>query len=685
MELEPIKLTKKLLTKIKPEDIIFGEFAGFGAMGAAGTARFFTLDGDTLRFYLAESDPETENTLSALDDTVHFLQKAEEDGILIGARGGFGNRVFRKKSIKLLRDDDNMQFLYKKGKKTYKIPTSVVGVYNTCASEIAEREVSNDALEKYANEYQSYMTKTEVVFFVMYRDQLNWYDEKHYNWFNCSPLDYYNAIKYIQYLEEDEDLADTFEYYTEKRALEIYRLKYVVDKIGWNKLNHTVAKMIRAKDYDLFARLSREVGQNLFELYTTVETIKPIKPNVGRAEGMKFESLTRLSAQDRMGTAGVRAQRMLEIEEMCERPVLVDFNKEERTKIINSIFKMKDRELWEDTAGFGFFIANFLFNEDRWAFSEILPAVVYFLEKLNDSPEDDGTLSEIYWLCSEVLERVSSTISEDKGVQKNYRDLLFKLYWPRVGALWPILHRGEFEFKISDGKRRDFDDAVNYILGLDDIAERVPEIKQFFDKYIDGEAYLTGKEMPVLIWRAFEEKLKTLTPEEKFRVIMEEAPNEDFERYLRFPRTVEDAKVIMDELMRTDEDAWLLAEGRWEAIKNIIETPNFKKVGEFILNYLVDNFDELTKVLAGDLKEGEKNLPIVVEELFEAACEGISKPEEMKPLLELYKKVSEYPVEQENLEFALDETKNHLRILEFQDKTLTPLFKKPFEVKAQDR
>ena len=47
MELEPIKLTKKLLTKIKPEDIIFGEFAGFGAMGAAGTARFFTLDGDT--------------------------------------------------------------------------------------------------------------------------------------------------------------------------------------------------------------------------------------------------------------------------------------------------------------------------------------------------------------------------------------------------------------------------------------------------------------------------------------------------------------------------------------------------------------------------------------------------------------------------------------------------------------
>ena len=57
----------------------------------------------------------------------------------------------------------------------------------------------------------------------------------------------------------------------------------------------------------------------------------------------------------------------------------------------------------------------------------------------------------------------------------------------------------------------------------------------------------------------------------------------------------------------------------------------------------------------------------------------------MKPLLELYKKVSEYPVEQENLEFALDETKNHLRILEFQDKTLTPLFKKPFEVKAQDR
>ena len=684
MELEPIKLTKKLLTEIKPDEIIFGEFAGFGAMGAAGTARFFTLDGDELKFYLAESDPENKNTLSALDDTVRFLQKAEEDELLVGARGGFGNRVFRKKTIKFLRDDDNTQFLYKKGKKTYEIPTSVVGVYNTCASELGEREVTNKMLEKYAKEYQAYMTKTETIFFVVYRDQLKWYDEKHYNWFNCSPMDYYNAIKYIQYLEEDEDLADTFEYYTEKNALEIYRLKYVVDKIGWNRLNHTVAKMIRDKDHDLFARLSREVGQDLFELYTTVETIKPIKPKVGRAEGIKFESLARLSIQDRMGAAGVRAQRMLEIEEMCERPVLVDFNKEEREKIINSIFKMKDRELWEDTAGFGFFIANFLFNEDKWAFSEILPAVVYFLEKLNNSPEDDGTLSEIYWLCSEVVERTGSIISEDKVVQKNYRDLLFKLYWPRVGALWPVLHRREFEFRTSKDKERDFEDAVNYTLGLDDIAERVPEIKQFFDQYIAGKAHLTGKEMPALIQRAFEEKLRTLTPEEKFRMIMEEAPDGDFERYLRFPRTVEDAKVIMDELMRTDDDAWLLAEGRWETIKDIIETPNYKKVGEFILNYLVDNFDKVMKVFAGDLKEGKKSLPVVAQALFEAACDGVSKPEEMKPLLKLYKKVLEYPVEQEDLEFALDETKNRLRILEFQDKTLTPLFKKPFEAKAQN-
>ena len=169
---------------------------------------------------------------------------------------------------------------------------------------------------------------------------------------------------------------------------------------------------------------------------------------------------------------------MIELEELFSHPILIDFSQPERAAIITTIYQMNDDEFVYNNHGIGYFLANFLLHEAEWSFKEILPVAIYLMTETPIRQPESPTASEVSWLCSEIIERCYKLLPDDKTVQKHYEDLIYQIYWPRIGSLWPLLHWHKFEFK-ETFKREDLIEAANYILNLPDIEKRNSEIAAY--------------------------------------------------------------------------------------------------------------------------------------------------------------------------------------------------------------
>ncbi len=121
-------LTPEAAAKIKPENIIYAEFAAGGAMGACGTARMYTLEGGTIHYYICTIYTEDESIVAGYDAICIKLSRAGKDGLLDYCYGGFGNHVYKKKDVVFGRDDEKHTLIYHDD-ADYLIHPSVYGVY----------------------------------------------------------------------------------------------------------------------------------------------------------------------------------------------------------------------------------------------------------------------------------------------------------------------------------------------------------------------------------------------------------------------------------------------------------------------------------------------------------------------------------------------------------------------------
>ena len=153
-ELGAIRLTSEILKTLNPADIIYAEFADFGAMGACGTARIFALENGKLNFYLTGDTFHNKTDEKYLDEAAKYLLKLKEDKILDYANGGFGNVAFKKHDIMFTRDDDNSSFIYEYAGKKYIIPTSVRGAYEHIVATFASRKINIEDLEEYFDRHR---------------------------------------------------------------------------------------------------------------------------------------------------------------------------------------------------------------------------------------------------------------------------------------------------------------------------------------------------------------------------------------------------------------------------------------------------------------------------------------------------------------------------------------------------
>lgn len=81
-----------------------------------------------------------------------------------------------------------------------------------------------------------------------------------------------------------------------------------------------------------------------------------------------------------------------------------------------------------------------------------------------------------FWMAGDVLSIIWRAVPNDKKSEKWFNDQIFEIFWPRVGSIWPILNKDKINFYENE-EARILEDAIGWLEMLDDLDERLPELK----------------------------------------------------------------------------------------------------------------------------------------------------------------------------------------------------------------
>ena len=461
-----------------------------------------------------------------------------------------------------------------------------------------------------------------------------------------------------------------------RRALARLRLSHVLSKCiakeaGTYELNKALGELIKEHDMKVYQKVDEVIGEKIEKVYDKLEVMS------------ETDVLEDMKARAKNGPIDL-VEYLREI--FNDRPVLVDFPKIFRDEFHKVLAQFDGERLVDMSTELACYLANFIWHEDKWAYTEILPAACHIVREMPKDVDDEphNEAAGLYWVASDVIDRCWRYISEGDDEQRRFRDMVYELYAPRVGAMWPMANRNRFDFK-QEATGQMFDEASGMILALDDIAERNWEIGEFLRKVTKNDDWWTLPEM--VARRAFIYKTKNLDAEEYFSAVIDELGPEAWESFLDYPRNLEAAGVVLSELFRTGEGS-AFGEGRvrMAVLEKLLMSPHTLGVGVEILNFITDRLDKLQKIVKMVLKnlnEADAPRPLaklsdveVMTSLFEAACIGITELNELKPLKKMMEGMEKLGCEKTRLEKAMKYARAQQRKIAFQRATLDPIFER---------
>ena len=638
------KLTHNILNSLDWKKILYAEFATDGAMGCCGTARIFTLENDKLIFYLIGDIYNNKNNAKIYSEANVYLENLQKSGKLDSFYAGFGNYAYKSPKASFTRDDDHYSFVYKKSSKTYLIPASTMGVYNHIVAAFATREVSIEALEQYFNDRNFYFSSSdENYLFEQYLIQIKRTDSGQ-GWFDFTAIDYLNAVSWLKHISGEDYILNWNALSNCQTAINKYRLKYIVDKIGWNKLDAVFAKVVKTKSNKLFPQIEKVLGEKVEDIYNTLETIKSDRTSIDVTQPDKLENL-------------------------FNRPVLVEFTKPAHNTIIKNIVNRSGSSFNPNAKSVAYYLANYLLNEDKLSYTDVIPAVAHIIESMPDDDFNHTHTDDLFWICGEIIDRAWRYLEENKSTQKKYRNLVYELYWPRVGSLWPIINRDRFDFKHASANKI-FNDSLSFAMSLEDITERNAEIKTFLDKTAEHINYNAGP----LGRRAFVYTLRGLKPKQEFERILKAVEPNDYHEYLSYPDGIEEAEILLDELFRTDDKARITGTSRLACFESLVITANTMNVGEFILNYIDRHFIKFIEIISNEAAKQGQEPVYVLTDLFIAMSKGITEENEFPPFKSIKQKLTSLGCDETKLSNSEKYARHHRRTILFQRSALQKLF-----------
>lgn len=149
-----------------------------------------------------------------------------------------------------------------------------------------------------------------------------------------------------------------------------------------------------------------------------------------------------------------------DFDQLFEYPAWLEFDEKAKKRIYKDILadKMSDKQI-------DYFLGV---SEEHEDYVDLYPVVKHVLMTTKDA--------HLFWTAGDVLNLIWNAAPDDEKTHKWFNDEIFEIFWPRVGGTWPILHMDALDFGDSDVASI-LRDAIGWINILDDITERLPELK----------------------------------------------------------------------------------------------------------------------------------------------------------------------------------------------------------------
>ena len=248
------------------------------------------------------------------------------------------------------------------------------------------------------------------------------------------------GISYIKYLNNDTFLRMSESKLDYKRNLSVYRASYILDKVPLTKIVHFIYDFFDYKNLSqnicaFYPRINALLGEDIREKYIQLETIN-----------VSLKSL----------------QETKEPEKFFKEPKLVNFSTSADKEIQKQIISGKYSHKFAT-----YYLCNYMQVADYKRYSEVLPAVVSIIKNLQVENDDDYSL---FWMACDVLNEFWKLIPEEnKEVQKEIEKLINDIFWPRIGDVWPILHRHEVSFN-DENCAKTFKESLSWIMSIQDLS-----------------------------------------------------------------------------------------------------------------------------------------------------------------------------------------------------------------------
>ena len=72
---------------------------------------------------------------------------------------------------------------------------------------------------------------------------------------------------------------------------------------------------------------------------------------------------------------------------------------------------------------------------------------------------------------------------EDVGLNNVMEKLVYELFWPRVGDVWPIKNRNRIKY-VNESEKDEFEEALGWVLCLDGVKRYDSKLKAFLNSYV---------------------------------------------------------------------------------------------------------------------------------------------------------------------------------------------------------
>ena len=641
--MEGQKLTETIFNKILKKSVVYAEIADRNAMGQPGIARIYTITGSKLNlYYLDIANAKNQADIELFNKVYDVLISLSKDYTLIYDNAGYGTHAWKKVGTHFKRCDEDNSFIYKIGKKSFKIESLNAGLYQNVATRFADRDLDYSILQDFIKKnHGKFKTTDDLALINMYTEVIKEADAN-LPQYKMDVDDYWVTIKYLRWKNyEDFNIANKDRIDGIENVAR-YRLFFMVNQIGWRKVDEIFVHLIKDNNVEII----KEFDKYLFE---------PIE------NFFKEVDYTDTKITDPFGTGPGS------IMHYSRYPLLMNIDPKVQLDIISQIAQMNSAELEENALPIEFFLANFVLGEQRIPYTIILPAAFHIVETMPFSGDEEKRLDYLFWLACEVIDKAWRFLEEKDEAQTKFKDQIYKSFWPRFGSIWPIKNYTHFKFE-SKTEQSIYNELLGWIMCLNDIDTRNHEIRDYFTDILKNNI-----EVPTCVFnRAVTIAFRDYSPKEKFEKLLDIYNPDYYPQVFSYPENIEEAKVLLEELF--NPNGRITGINRIATFEQLFINPNSIGVGEYLLTYIKDHFDKFVEVMTTDSVNAKEDTKDVVTSIVTAIAKGISEENELSPYKSICKKALDFGVDGKILEAASALAKSRRKDYLFQRSALQKFF-----------